>query len=240
MDPFEGVIENPTTKHPFLYTGNNPVNSIDPTGRFTLAEVSATTAIQGILNSIRAARLYFTIKKVHESVNTFENAIFFAAVGTIIPLQARFGHAIGFPYEVKTPGDKKVFRLIDWSSDARPKYEVYSKFGDQLFHVEITPQEPPYIKVLNDTSITLRAGAGTIDLANLSGGFKHTWELYKAPIKLKFGERLDVTLSLTGTVNASLTTNTFATDAVLQVSAKLRKIGFEIGPYDLIDIGRAF
>jgi RHS repeat-associated protein len=33
-DPFKGIIKNPMTLNPFLYAGNNPVNLIDPSGRF--------------------------------------------------------------------------------------------------------------------------------------------------------------------------------------------------------------
>jgi RHS repeat-associated protein len=33
-DPFSGVIRQPNTLHKFIYTGNNPTNFIDPSGKF--------------------------------------------------------------------------------------------------------------------------------------------------------------------------------------------------------------
>jgi len=33
-DPFPGVVQNPITLHPYLYTGNNPINRVDPSGEY--------------------------------------------------------------------------------------------------------------------------------------------------------------------------------------------------------------
>ncbi|GAB5443698.1 MAG: hypothetical protein Fues2KO_40470 [Fuerstiella sp.] len=44
VDPFDGVVNSPVTLHNYLYAGANPVNASDPTGRFTIAEISVTTS----------------------------------------------------------------------------------------------------------------------------------------------------------------------------------------------------
>ena len=46
MDPFTGEKEQPRSLHKYVYCDNNPVNRIDPTGRFTTTELNVSTAIQ--------------------------------------------------------------------------------------------------------------------------------------------------------------------------------------------------
>ncbi|OUL33998.1 putative Ig domain-containing protein [Nostoc sp. 106C] len=52
-DDYEGQISEPLTLHKYLYTHNNPSNFIDPTGLFTVAEISAADSIRNILSSIQ-------------------------------------------------------------------------------------------------------------------------------------------------------------------------------------------
>lgn len=51
-DPFSGVLRDPVTLHRFLYANANPANLVDPSGQFTLVELSVTTAVLGILTTI--------------------------------------------------------------------------------------------------------------------------------------------------------------------------------------------
>lgn len=55
VDPFEGVLEQPITKHRYIYGNDNPVNYIDPSGKITLSlsESGATSALQSFLASMR-------------------------------------------------------------------------------------------------------------------------------------------------------------------------------------------
>jgi len=56
-DTYEGRLDKPLTLHKYLYTHNNPINGIDPTGLFTLAELSARDVIFGILATIKVASI---------------------------------------------------------------------------------------------------------------------------------------------------------------------------------------
>jgi RHS repeat-associated protein len=45
-DPFEGFASDPASLHRYTYAANNPVNWIDPSGNFTLPELSTAAAIR--------------------------------------------------------------------------------------------------------------------------------------------------------------------------------------------------
>ncbi len=45
-DPFAGLTRSPLTEQPYLYALQNPVNRVDPSGRFSLAELSIASAIE--------------------------------------------------------------------------------------------------------------------------------------------------------------------------------------------------
>jgi len=51
-DEYEGKILAPITLHKYLYANNNPTNFIDPTGLFTIAEISAANSIRETLTEI--------------------------------------------------------------------------------------------------------------------------------------------------------------------------------------------
>lgn len=52
MDPWHGNIFEPASLHKYVYAYNNPMNYIDPTGRFGLMSISISIAIIGILATI--------------------------------------------------------------------------------------------------------------------------------------------------------------------------------------------
>ncbi|WP_223805615.1 RHS repeat-associated core domain-containing protein [Pseudanabaena sp. UWO310] len=49
-DRFEGVMNNPLSLNRYGYTHGNPVNAIDPSGEFSLLEVSAISSVVGALS----------------------------------------------------------------------------------------------------------------------------------------------------------------------------------------------
>src|SRR5262249_29217675 len=51
-DSFEGIINRPHSRHPFLYANGNPVIWTDSGGNFTLVELTVTVAIIGVLSLI--------------------------------------------------------------------------------------------------------------------------------------------------------------------------------------------
>ncbi len=52
VDPIAGDLRSPLTMHAYTYVSNNPVNLIDPTGQFTLPEVSVVSAISRINSAL--------------------------------------------------------------------------------------------------------------------------------------------------------------------------------------------
>jgi hypothetical protein len=46
MDPYAGNTSDPQSLHKYLYCHANPVNNIDPTGLFSLAELNAVNSIR--------------------------------------------------------------------------------------------------------------------------------------------------------------------------------------------------
>ena len=61
MDPFDGSVMDPRSMHGYTYAHNDPVNNLDPTGRFTLAGVSVSLNARSVLSQV--VRGYLTIKK---------------------------------------------------------------------------------------------------------------------------------------------------------------------------------
>jgi fibro-slime domain-containing protein/RHS repeat-associated protein len=51
-DTFEGVQQDPSTLHKYLYANSDPVNLSDPSGNFSVAETATTMAVGGIISSI--------------------------------------------------------------------------------------------------------------------------------------------------------------------------------------------
>ena len=49
LDPFLGDFENPQSLHKYLYTHADPVNNIDPTGKWSLGSVTLASGIAGAL-----------------------------------------------------------------------------------------------------------------------------------------------------------------------------------------------
>ncbi len=47
MDPFQGFLTDPQSLHKYSYAHNNPVMFVDPSGKFTISEVTVTNAIVG-------------------------------------------------------------------------------------------------------------------------------------------------------------------------------------------------
>ncbi len=52
LDPYAGSSYDPQTLHKYLYCHANPINGIDPSGRFSIAEVSVNMAVSSILTKL--------------------------------------------------------------------------------------------------------------------------------------------------------------------------------------------
>jgi RHS repeat-associated protein len=56
-DAFEGMLESPVSRHRYLYGNNNPITYADPSGNFSMAEVSTVLSILETLGIITLAQV---------------------------------------------------------------------------------------------------------------------------------------------------------------------------------------
>ena len=63
-DPVNGFVFDPQTLHKYVYALNNPMNRLDPSGMFSLAEASVTVSISSVLSSIALTHFTFFAMQV--------------------------------------------------------------------------------------------------------------------------------------------------------------------------------
>ena len=61
IDTYERTLDNSVSLHKYLYANANPVMYTDPSGYFSLAEMSVVQSIQSTINSVIVP--YFNVKK---------------------------------------------------------------------------------------------------------------------------------------------------------------------------------
>ena len=61
MDEYAGSVFEPVSLHKYLYANANPVMFSDPTGYFSLSDLSASMSIQGVLNSMERGAVFGAI-----------------------------------------------------------------------------------------------------------------------------------------------------------------------------------
>ncbi len=54
VDPFEGILADPVSKHPYLYAHADPINVYDPSGMYSLGDVLTTISLVSFVASIGA------------------------------------------------------------------------------------------------------------------------------------------------------------------------------------------
>ncbi len=62
-DPCQGSTFDPPSLHKYLYTGADPVNNWDPSGRFSTSELLTTMAIQGTISGLISGSLSYLLTK---------------------------------------------------------------------------------------------------------------------------------------------------------------------------------
>ena len=68
-DSYEGTNADPLSQHAYQYANANATNSIDPTGNWTLSELSVTNAIQGVLRIQQPLRTAYTLRSAKEKLS---------------------------------------------------------------------------------------------------------------------------------------------------------------------------
>ena len=85
----------PLTLHKYMYADGNPVNGVDPSGLFTLYELSVNMAIGSALNAAIGAgfRGERSLGQIGRNLlfGALEGALFYGAASTALKLLARFG-----------------------------------------------------------------------------------------------------------------------------------------------------
>ena len=51
-DPFEGNLQDPLSLHKYIYAHANPINAGDPSGLFTIADITAANSIRNIMSDV--------------------------------------------------------------------------------------------------------------------------------------------------------------------------------------------
>ena len=63
MDPHDGDPQSPLSLHRYLYAGADPVNRVDPSGRFDFVNVAITAAIVGVVSGLATLQVTGSKKK---------------------------------------------------------------------------------------------------------------------------------------------------------------------------------
>ncbi|MBC7252267.1 MAG: hypothetical protein H5T62_18565, partial [Anaerolineae bacterium] len=83
-DPFPGLAALPSTQHPYVYVGNNPVNLTDPSGEFAFIPLLLVAAAGGFLGGVS----YYTLEAYLQADPCtgmqwkWQEALFWGGVGT--------------------------------------------------------------------------------------------------------------------------------------------------------------
>ena len=84
-DPFGGLFRDPVSLHKYLYASGDPINRIDPSGLWSLAEIQVSANIRGILSRLQCAYNYRAFYcRGRSTVFTIQETLFWGAVAAAV------------------------------------------------------------------------------------------------------------------------------------------------------------
>jgi RHS repeat-associated protein len=169
-DPFLGTIMKPISLHPYMYADGNPVNLIDPSGYFTLSELTVSSSTQDALGAIHTVSL---IEVVMGGFNLrFAKSL---SDHVLAPGVRLYGEVLAANVDGDLPEDL-VFRIMRYA-----QYGVSIGYGSVAFNIQLP--DPGYAGSLT-TDPALRRLAGLVEteqtnLTNLAI-YPVPWDLHNA------------------------------------------------------------
>ncbi len=165
QDPISGNINIPASLHKYQYANNDPINNIDPTGLYTLAEINISSFIQAGLrlgkNGATARKAYCTAAT---TIGTVEGAAAVLHIGsTVINLLT---NKFDLQASVIVPLPKKRELTVNLNPDV---------FGDNrlkgfegAFSIEFVLKDGPSLTIAKNKDGLFASGKGFVGLIPLT------------------------------------------------------------------------
>lgn len=114
VDPYEGDIYAPASLHRYLYTANDPVNNIDPSGmmEFSLIGISVSIEIQGDIRKIEGLNHQSILLQVRQKLSNLGLQSFKAA-SKVRKAGQQTHHLLEQRLWKSNPALKKLFSSVD-------------------------------------------------------------------------------------------------------------------------------
>jgi RHS repeat-associated protein len=128
-DPFPGLLEQPVLLHPYLYGSADPINNIDPSGLFSVMDVTASLSIIAQNIAIRYPQVCTAVgaaEKVATAASLIGIGLTFA-IQPPPPPSGKYSFAVGVPRSFSPL--KKIAYDYSGSSDSR-NYKFTFEFAE--------------------------------------------------------------------------------------------------------------
>ena len=84
MDPFAGNTQDPISLHKYLYAHSNPINTLDPTGLFSLSELNVVQAVKTVIRNPNATHALRVLDRVDNLIDFIENVRLFTDIWLLV------------------------------------------------------------------------------------------------------------------------------------------------------------
>ncbi len=130
-DTYSGSISEPITLHKYIYTHANPVNGIDPTGLFTIAQQAATLVTLNILVVGASAPIYIASTYIEAAVVIAGFLALSAGVTALLEVTTKKDGSKDFKL---FPEDRKQRNRIASKQDEPNQFRVQLQYKHQYDH----------------------------------------------------------------------------------------------------------